>query len=311
MRLSLALAAAGTLAAGAANAAVYPVGGDLIGEPTYYQPAVEDNLYEIARRFDVGIVEMLAANPGVDPWFPPPGKRLTITTVHILPPGERKGIVINLAELRLFYYADENTVMTFPIGIGREGWRTPAGTTFIVARRKDPAWIPPDSIRRENPELPEIVPAGPDNPLGQYALNLGWPGYVIHGTNRPYGVGKRSSHGCIRLYPEDIAVLFDAVREGTPVRIVDTAYKLGWRGDTLFLEVTPTQEQSDIIAEYSRSAPANIPGIYNAIEHMAQAGTVIDWYALEQAVIRHDGIPVIIASRPRKEVKQHMPVPLR
>lgn len=286
------------LAAAPAYARTYDIGGDVIGEVAYYQLKAEDNLYEIARRFDVGIVELLAANPGVDPWQPPPGKRLTLTTTHILPPVPREGIVINLSELRLFYYPDDETVMTFPIGIGREGWRTPTGTTKILTKRTNPAWTPPDSIREANPDLPDIVPAGPDNPLGEYALDTGWIGYVIHGTNRPYGVGKRSSHGCIRLYPEDIEQLFAAVSEGTTVTVIDTPYKLGWRGDILYLEVTPTQEQSDIIAEYKRPPATGIPEIYKAIETMAEAGTGIDWYALERAVSRRDGIPAAIARKP-------------
>lgn len=280
-----------------ACASTHAVHGDVIGEITYYQAKADDNLYAVARRFDIGIVEILAANPGVDPWSPPPGERLKITTAHILPPGKREGIVINLSELRLFYYPDPYTVMTFPIGIGREGWQTPIGTTTIIQKREKPAWMPPASIRKEKPELPEMIPAGPDNPLGDYAMDTGWIGYVIHGTNRPNGVGSRSSHGCIRLYPEDIATLFEAVSEGTPVTVIDTPYKLGWQGDKLYLEVTPTQGQSDIIAEYKEPEPASIPDIYQAIERIASDGTVIDWYVLEQTVIRHDGIPAVIAMR--------------
>lgn len=278
-----------------AHAAAYTPQGDLIGEVSHYTVRKEDNLYEIARRFDIGIVEILAANPGVDPWQPKPGTKLTLTTQHILPP-VRTGIVLNLSELRMFYFRPDGSVMTFPIGIGREGWQTPTGVTSITRKRKDPVWIPPPSIREENPNLPDIIPAGPENPLGAYALNLGWPGYVIHGTNRPYGIGKRSSHGCIRLYPEDIETLFSAVKTGTPVTVIDTPYKVGWKGDTLYLEVTQTQEQADIIAAYGDPACHAMPEIYDAVREAAGAAAV-DWYAVEEVMVRQNGIPTAIGKR--------------
>lgn len=277
------------------RAATYTADGDVIGAVGHYTVRKEDNLYEIARRYDIGIVELLAANPGVAPWTPEAGTELTITTMHVLP-APRQGVVLNLAELRLFYFAGDNTVLTFPIGIGREGWQTPTGAAIIAKKRKNPAWIPPASIREENPALPDIIPAGPDNPLGAYALNLDWPSYAIHGTNRPYGVGKRSSHGCIRLYPEDIEALFNAVEIGEQVTVIDTPYKLGWQGDTLFLEVTPTQLQSDAIAEYRKPSPVSIPEIYEAIRQV-EGGVEINWYAVEEAIARRSGIPVAIGER--------------
>lgn len=277
-------------------AATYTMEDDLIGEITYYTVREEDNLYTVARRFDIGIVELLSANPGVDPWKPKAGTRLKITTMHVLPEAPRAGLVLNLPELRLFYFPGDGTVMTFPIGIGKEGWETPTGATAIAKKRENPAWIPPASIREENPDLPDIVPPGPDNPMGNYALNLGWPGYAIHGTNRPYGIGKRSSHGCIRLYPEDIKVLFNAVEVGMPVIVIDTPYKLGWRGNTLFLEVTPTQEQTDVIARYGQPVCVGMPGAYDAIRRAA-SDALIDWYAAEEIILRQDGIPAAIGTR--------------
>ncbi len=275
------------------RAAAFVPEGDIVGVVTRYQVEEKDNLYEIARRFDIGIVELLAANPGIDPWMPKAGTELTITSAHILPPDVREGIVINLSELRLFYFAKNGSVMTFPIGIGQEGWQTPVGKTRIASKRKNPAWIPPASIREEDPELPDIIPAGPDNPLGEYALYLDWKKFLIHGTNRPYGVGKRSSHGCIRLYPEDIETLFNAVDIGTKVTIIDTPYKLGWKGEVLYLEVTPTQEQSDAIANYRRPFPLSIPEIYDHIR--ASAGnTNINWYEADHAIAKRSGIPVEI-----------------
>ena len=133
--------------------------------------------------------------------------------------------------------------------------------------------------------------------MGNYALNLGWPSYAIHGTNRPYGIGKRSSHGCIRLYPEDIEVLFNAVSVGMPVTVIDTPYKLGWRDDTLYLEVTPTQVQADIIAEYRRPFPSAIDEIHDAVRNAAGENTQIDWYAVEEAATKRSGIPTAIGER--------------
>lgn len=277
-------------------ATTYKIHDDVIGKVSRYQVQREENLYQIARRFDIGIVELLAANPTIEPSTLKAGTELTLTTMHVLPPGRRQGIVINLSELRLFYYADDETVMTFPIGIGREGWQTPLGATTIAKKRPKPSWTPPESIREESPELPEVMPAGPSNPLGNYALNLAWSGYLIHGTNRPYSVGKRSSHGCIRLYPEDIEKLFEMVEEGTPVTIIDVPYKLGWKGNTLWLEITPNQQQSDVIAAYSQPLPLNIPELYEVIQQVGD-GADINWYAAERAIAHHSGIPVIIAKR--------------
>lgn len=280
-----------------AQAATYRAEGDLAGEITYYVVGDKDNLYELARRNDIGIVEMLVANPGIDPWLPGKGTRLTLSTSHILPDVPREGIVINLAELRLFYFIADNNVMTFPIGIGREGWQTPTGSTAIVGKRRNPAWVPPASIRREKPDLPEVIPPGPDNPLGQYALYLGWKKYLIHGTNKPHGVGRRVSHGCIRLYPEDIEALFHAVNIGTKVTVIDTPYKLGWRKGILYLEVTPTQSQADIVMEYRRLQQITNLAIYDAVRKKAAEKSDIDWYAVERAILYRSGIPIAIGKK--------------
>lgn len=288
------------LCSAAAYAATYSTDNDLIGKVRYYTVEEDDNLYEIARRFDLGIVEILAANPGIDPWMPVPGTNLTLTTQHILPP-VREGIVLNLSELRLFYFMENGKVMTFPVGIGREGWQTPLGETSIVQMRKNPTWVPPDSIREENPDLPDTVPPGPDNPLGEYALNLGIPGIRIHGTNRPYGIGKRSSHGCVRMYPEDIKLLFNAVNIGTKVTILDMPYRVGWKADALYLEVMPTQAQSDAIAAYRQPAPIRIPEV-NAMIRDAAGNTPINWDAVGEAISCRSGIPVIIGEKAPNEL---------
>jgi len=218
---------------------------DLVGYVQRVVVGKEDTLPDIARRFDVGYEEMVTANPGVDPWLPGVGREVVVPTQFVLPAAPRVGVVVNVAEMRIYYYPprkkdESQTVYTYPIGIGKVGWNTPEGTTKIVARQKDPVWIVPKSVRDEHAAdgdiLPAMVPAGPDNPLGQYEFRLSWPSYLIHGTNKPYGVGMRSSHGCMRLYPEDIAMLFDAVSLGTRVTVVNQPYLFGWRDGVLYMQ---------------------------------------------------------------------------
>ncbi len=208
----------------------------------------EDTLADIARRFNLGFDEVARANPGVDPWLPGDGTRIVLPTQFVLPEAPSEGLVINVAALRAFYYpkaakGEARTVVTFPIGIGKIGWATPLGTTKIVSKRKDPYWTPPESVRREHAEegdmLPARVPPGPDNPLGAYAMNLGWPSYLIHGTNKPAGVGLRASHGCIRMYPEDIAALYDGIPIGMRVTVVDQPLLYRWQGDSLYVQSYP------------------------------------------------------------------------
>jgi L,D-transpeptidase ErfK/SrfK len=214
----------------------------------------EDTLADIARRFDLGFDEVARANPGVDPWLPGEGTRIVLPTQFVLPEAPAEGLVINIAALRAFYFpkaakGEARTVVTFPIGIGKIGWATPVGTTKIVSKRKDPYWTPPESVRKEHAEegdiLPARVPPGPDNPLGAYAMNLGWPSYLIHGTNKPAGVGLRASHGCIRMYPEDIAALFDGIPIGTRVTVVDQSLLYRWQGDSLYVQSYPPHLDQD------------------------------------------------------------------
>jgi L,D-transpeptidase ErfK/SrfK len=235
-----------------ANAVTFPMpreGDDLVGETFKYRTHYEDTFSDIARFYDIGFREMKDANPSVDPWLPGEGTQIVIPQKYILPPGPRRGIVINLAELRLYYFPKErDQVITHPLGIGREGWNTPVGTTRIIGKKKDPTWTVPDSILKEHAEdgrpLQKVVPPGPDNPLGGYAMYLGIKGYLMHGTNKPYGVGMRVSHGCIRLYPEDIERLFQKIPVGTPVRIVNQPYKAGWLDGELYVEAHhPLNEQ--------------------------------------------------------------------
>jgi L,D-transpeptidase ErfK/SrfK len=205
----------------------------------------DDTLTDIARRFNIGYEEILRANPGVDPWLPGAGREVVLPTQFVLPDAPHEGIVINIAAMRLYYFpphkaGEPQVVYTHPIGIGKVGWATPEGTTRILRRQKDPVWRPPVSVIKEHKEngddLPAVVGPGPDNPLGRHAFYLAWPGYLIHGTNKPAGVGLRSSHGCIRLYPEDIAELFDQVPIGTRVHVVNQPYVFGFDHGQLVMQ---------------------------------------------------------------------------
>jgi L,D-transpeptidase ErfK/SrfK len=220
-------------------------GQDIVGVVQMTTSTKEDTLSDIARRFNVGYEEIVRANPGVDPWLPGEGKSIIVPTRFILPNVKREGIIINMPQMRLFYFppvkkGEPQTVYTHPVGIGRVGWVTPQGSTKVTRRQKDPTWRPTASILKEHREngdpLPPVVGPGPDNPLGRHAMYLGWPSYLIHGTNKPAGVGLRSSHGCIRLYPEDIALLFDNVTVGTKVTVVNEPFVFGWAGDDLYIQ---------------------------------------------------------------------------
>ncbi len=279
-----------------AQAAEYEAQGDLAGEVTHYVVRKQDDLPHIARRFDIGILAMLAANPGVNSKNLREGMTLVIPSRYILPV-PREGIVLNLPELRLYYFEEDGKVLTFPVTVGREGWATPLGETTIARKRENPVWKPTPNIRRENPELPAEVPAGPKNPLGKFALNLAEPGdYRIHGTNHPLGIGKRSSHGCIRLFPEDIERLFHAVEVGTKVTVIDAAYKLGWQGHTLWLQVSPTQDQDDELLAHRPLKRVTMPEMKEAIQAIGN-GVAIDWNAVETAAGKPSGIPVMIGKK--------------
>jgi L,D-transpeptidase ErfK/SrfK len=283
---------------GACNAEAAIPDGDLIGTPQTYTVQKGDNVSSVARHFDIGAVELLAANPAIKAAKLTVGQDIIVPKMHVLPASPRVGIVINLAELRLFYYSPDGGVETFPISIGKEGWLTPTGTTQIVLKRRNPTWTPPASIRAENPKLPAVVPAGPNNPLGQYALNLGWAGYAIHGTNAPSSIGKPSSHGCMRMYPEDIAVLFNLVDVGTPVTIIDTPVKFGWLGGDLYMEVTPSQAQARDVVRYRTPAPIDTAGTEAILLQTATQAVSIDWKTARTALETHSGIPVIVGTRP-------------
>jgi len=224
---------------------------DVVGKLQIVTAHEDDTLSDIARRFNLGYEEIVSANPQIDPWLPKAGTKVVIPTQFVLPDAPRQGIVINLAAMRLFYFpqakpGEPQRVITHPVGIGRMEWKTPEGMTRITAKNKNPSWIPTPSIRKEHAKngnpLPAIVPPGPDNPMGAHVLRLAWPSYAIHGTDKPPSIGLRGSHGCVRMYPEDIAFIYNDVPVGTPVRVVNQPHLLGWRDNTLYLQSYPILE---------------------------------------------------------------------
>ena len=283
-------------------AAEFPMplpGNDAIGEIHTATARYEDTLSDIARTSDLGYLEIADANPGVDPWLPREGLEIVLPTQFLLPQGSREGIVINLPELRIYYYPKgENRVITHPLGIGREGWSTPTGLTRVTGKRADPSWTPPKSIRLEQEQeggapLPAVIPPGPDNPLGTHAIYLAMPGYLLHGTNKPYGVGMRVSHGCIRLYPEDIKSLFPRVPSGTPVRIIDEPYKIGWLGGRMYVEAH--RPLSESLADNDQKLT---PLRETILEQTNQRNLEPDWETFEAAILSPTGVPTPITKEP-------------
>ncbi|MBF0558060.1 MAG: L,D-transpeptidase family protein [Nitrospirae bacterium] len=232
--MSLSAAAANEYSAGGTTSVIGAVN-------TYTVTNSNESLIELARKFDLGYNEITNANADLDPFVPGEAKSVLIPSSWVLPDVEaRSGIVINLSELRLYYFfklGSDARVLTFPIGIGSEGTDTPVGTFRVMEKILHPAWHVPESIRKEKPDLPLVVPPGPDNPLGSHALRLSLPSILIHGTNRPFAIGRKASHGCIRLYPEDIPKLFSMVPKEVPVRIVRQPVKVGWGDGKVYIEV--------------------------------------------------------------------------
>jgi L,D-transpeptidase ErfK/SrfK len=265
-------------------------------EATSYRASYADTLVEVARRFKLGYVEMVAANPGTDPWLPGEGTDVVLPTVHLLPDAAHEGIVINLADMRLYYFEKpDGPPRSYPIGIGRDGLTTPLGSTTIARKTKNPTWHPTERMRAEDPELPEVVPPGPDNPMGTRAMYLAWPLYAIHGTNKPPGIGRRSSSGCIRMYPEDAEELFDLVDVGTKVTVVDQPIKLKWTDGELFMEAHPTQRQSDEIEIEGRFTP-ELPShvVDQVLEVAGEQSSRLDWSRIREATLERRGYPIRI-----------------
>ncbi len=277
-------------------------GNDLIGRMQVIKAKYEDTFADLGDTYSLGYSQLVAANPGVDAWLPGTGTDILLPTRYILPDAPRTGVVINLPEYRLYYYPkDGKTVYTFPLGIGREGWSSPLGNTKIVGKVKDPTWTPPASIRAEHAKdgdiLPAVVPAGPDNPLGPYKMQLGFSGYLIHGSNQKFGVGTRTSHGCFRMLNPDVTFLYSILPQGTNVNIVTQPYKIGIEDGKIYFEAHQALDEH----------PA--PDLHKFLnDFLAKHGNnpnfIIDYSVVQLVAEHHDGIPVQIGNTEGIPVKQ-------
>jgi L,D-transpeptidase ErfK/SrfK len=279
-------------------------GQDVVGSLQIVTVRKSQTLSDIGRLFNVGFEEMTRANPNVDPWIPKPGTRVVVPTQYILPDAPHRGIVVNLAAMRFFYFpphkrGQPQVVITHPVGIGRRGWKTPQGVTHVLWHEKNPVWHVPPSIlaehAKEGEPLPKMVGPGPDNPLGDYALHLGWPGYLIHGTNKPVSVGLRVSHGCVHLFPEDIAQIFKIVPNGTEVRVVNQPYVFGWKDGRLYLQSSgPLRDDKRPWEKQPRRMVGRLltRAQRKALERHHEQ---IDWSRVAQLVNAPVGVPVPVS----------------
>jgi L,D-transpeptidase ErfK/SrfK len=284
-------------------ASLYPLPSDgsaIVGEDSSVQTVYEDTLPDLAHRFSLGYYEIIRANPGVDVWIPGADKQIVLPGRRILPPGPREGIVVNLPEHRLYYYPKSNghdkpIVITYPVSIGKMDWRTPLGQTRVIAKIKHPVWYPPESVRKEHEEnedpLPKMVPAGPDNPLGDFAMRLaaGNGTYLIHGTNNPTAVGMAVTHGCIRMYPEDVAAVFALVPVGTKVRLINEPVKVAWVDGELYIESHPP------VDEEGQSVEPDLNVLSQMLQHaLGRSKAAINWEVARAALIASKGMPTLI-----------------
>jgi L,D-transpeptidase ErfK/SrfK len=289
--------AAGVNRASLADTFLTASGSDLIGAVGTVRSAYEDTLTDIARRTGLGYEEIIRANPGVDPWLPGHDTPVVLPTQYLLPAGPRRGIIVNIAEYRIYYFYETEgrpAVATFPISIGRIDWATPLGRHSIIGKTRNPTWYPPESIRDEHAAdgrpLATQVPPGPDNPLGEYAMRLNFKGYLIHGTNRPVGIGMRVTHGCVRMYPEDVEWLYQRVSVGTPVQIVNQPIKFGWEGDALYLQVHPPLDEAEGDDAVMTALTADF------VRATAGRSAEVDWSLIGEVYRRKDGIPVRVGT---------------
>ncbi|MBK1641791.1 hypothetical protein CKO12_07905 [Chromatium okenii] len=275
----------------------------VVGFPFYFTARGKDTLMDIARQNNLGFADMRQANPKADMWVPGEGTEVLVPTFYVLPNVPHVGIIINRAEKRLYYFPPErpNEVQIFAISVGRDAMGTPLGSFKIIEKKKDPIWTPGPNVRASHAArgdiLPAQVPPGPDNPLGRFAMRLSNPDYLIHGTSMPWGMGMEVSGGCIRMYPEGVEKLFGQVSIDTPVAIVDQPYKIGWRGDELYLEVQLGEKS------IRKSARSVIP---ETLQH--GEGVVIDWPSVERAVKEDTGVPQVIGRRNHSGDGSYLPM---
>ncbi len=288
----------------ASRASVYELredGGGVFGSVERVTVNREDTLIEVARRFSLGYEELTRVNPAVDPWLPRDGSEVIIPGQRVLPATERSGIVVNLPEHRLYYFpkpkrGEKPRVMTFPVSVGKMDWRTPLGVTKVVAKTRNPSWYPPESVRKEHlergdPPLPTVVGPGPDNPLGTRSMRLGIPGgsYLIHGTNNPDAVGMAVTHGCLRMYPEDVEALFDATPVGTRVVLINEPIKITRVDGEVWLEVHPPVD-----AQGQRTEP-DLPAFEARLDQLlGESQAAIHWDRALEILREASGIPEVI-----------------
>jgi L,D-transpeptidase ErfK/SrfK len=275
-------------------------GSRLVGQPHHVAIRPGQTLLDVARKFDVGYWDIVLANPELDPWLPQPGPRALVPRQHILPDAPQEGIVVNIPEMRLYYYPPavrgKRYVITHPVGVGRQDWDTPLGRAHVVDKIPNPTWYPPASIRADyaarGEPLPSVVPPGPDNPLGRHALILDIPGYLIHGTHKPQGVGMQVSYGCIRLYPEDIERLFELVPRGTPVRLINQPVKTTWAGSRLYGQLRPLPQPDETRHLRREAHTAALAEFRRRVDQaaVAKGRAIADGFDAQRALL--GGLPV-------------------
>jgi L,D-transpeptidase ErfK/SrfK len=293
---AVALAILSAQPAGATTYTLSKADDTVVGDDQTIETVYEDTLYDLARKYSLGSEELIRVNPGIDPWIPGAGTQIVVPGRHILPPGPREGIVVNLPEHRLYYYPKPKRgqpiqVITYPVSIGKMDWRTPLGVTHVIQKQKDPTWYPPESVRKEHAEagdpLPPRVGPGPDNPLGAYAMRLaaGNGTYLIHGTNNPIAVGLAVTHGCIRMYPDDVAALFPLIPVGTAVRLVNEPVKIAWVDGELLLEAHPPVDAE------GQSFEPNLDQFSDMLQsEVGDATVAIHWDYAREVLQKADGV---------------------
>jgi L,D-transpeptidase ErfK/SrfK len=286
-----------------ASATVFELPADgsaVIGTDQRIKSTYRDTLLDIARRYSLGYEEIIRANPGIDMWLPGEGTDILLPGRRILPPGPRDGIVVNLPEHRLYYYPKpkkgrKRTVVTYPVSIGKMDWHSPLGQTEIVAKQKHPNWYPPESIRKEHAAsgdpLPRVVPPGPKNPLGDFKMRLavGDGTYLIHGTNNPMAVGMAITHGCVRMYPEDVAALFAIVPVGTKVWLVNDPVKVTYVDGDLLMEAHPPVDGE------GQSVAPSLDLLSRQLDRALGSNTAaIHWDFAREALLAAAGMPTVV-----------------
>lgn len=278
-----------------------------VGDMATYKAVYEDTLVHLARKYDIGFIEIRAANPELDPWIPGEGAEVVIPTRHLIPDGPKTDVLINVPEMRIYIFKKgQDEPYTFPIAVGREGLGTPMGKTTVVRKVVDPIWRPTPRMRKEDPKLKAEVLPGPDNPMGTHALYLGWPQYAIHGTNKPYGIGRRASSGCIRMYPEDILEVYKLLPVGASVFAVNQPIKVAWIGDELYIEAHPDLEQALMMevegaVSYQKLSDEDMKRI---ISKAGPYQDLLNWPKIRTAVRERKGYPIKIAQVTVKDKKK-------